>query len=150
VDPLEHKAHELVGEASMCWLPRPDDAENPSKRVFDTTRAGDVARRIVELVRDAGALVDQSIAPERRSAFKRVRLEMSTGHYVESVSIPWFITPPAVVIWGCRVFTLCMLAGVPEGHDDVYREAFAYMVPMTPGVQGGGDGNPEPKRTRGE
>jgi hypothetical protein len=41
-----HRIHELVGEATMCWNPR------PSENVFDSELASDVAVRLCLLFAD--------------------------------------------------------------------------------------------------
>lgn len=52
--------------------------------------------------------------------FRRVRLETKEGVFVHDPLIPTFTPPPAVIMWGQRVFLWHV--------EDVYREAFAWVV----------------------
>lgn len=50
-----------------------------------------------------------------------VTLYTADGKPVTRVSMPSFVTPPKVIIWGDRVFT--------AGRAGDYTECFAYCVP---------------------
>jgi hypothetical protein len=42
---IEKKIHEAIGEASMCWKPRPTG-------VFDSRRAAEIADKLVDAVKE--------------------------------------------------------------------------------------------------
>lgn len=54
---------------------------------------------------------------------RTIRLETRDCHFVAETVIPKFNPMPDVIVWGERVFQAS-----PE--DGVYREAFAFVVPI--------------------
>jgi hypothetical protein len=59
------------------------------------------------------------------SALVKVTLETEDGRPVGTAEIPPFRTPPVVIVWGQRFFTL--QCDVP-GCDLTYRESFTFVV----------------------
>lgn len=53
-----------------------------------------------------------------------IELYTKDGGYVTTLQVPRFNSPAEVIIWGQRVF-------VPDREAGRYREAFAYVVPLT-------------------
>jgi hypothetical protein len=57
----------------------------------------------------------------------KATLQTETGSQVGTAVLPPFKTPPAILIWGDRVFQLTN-AGEPEVTMPTYRESFAVAV----------------------
>jgi hypothetical protein len=127
---VKARVGELVGEASMCWEPIPSGT-------YQSDRAAKIVDRILQVVDDNGRFA-RTVA--KMSGTELVRLETSVGGYVETVRMPRFDPPAQVLVWGLRTFTYYDFYSPDEGPDAirVYRECMAYVVPMQPGLQGGG------------
>jgi hypothetical protein len=63
-----------------------------------------------------------------------IKLETTKGEEVASALMPPFQSLPEVVIWGLRVFMFNRLAAAVP----VYRECFAWCVPVSELARAGG------------
>jgi len=55
---------------------------------------------------------------------QKIKLVTASGDFVTEVTIPPFLTPPDVLLWGERTFKADML------DRELYREAFMFVVPV--------------------
>jgi hypothetical protein len=65
----------------------------------------------------------QAIEAKAKERMQKVRLETSGGDLVAELTIPSFMAPPEVLVWGNRVFAQ------EPGTENTYSEVFAYVVP---------------------
>ena len=58
----------------------------------------------------------------------RIRLETASGENVSTFDIPPFQTPPDVIVWADRTFTLANRTQRLGEPTYIYGEAFAYYL----------------------
>jgi len=72
-----------------------------------------------------------SLSARQDARMHDVVLQTHEGELVANEKMPPFREPPAVLLWGNRVFTL------HAADELIYREAFAFVIPVPSTKQGG-------------